>query len=275
MDGGMESWSGNDEGVCHRMGNLFWAELKREWILLRRYAAEAISGVIGLVIVFYGLFLSARYVAGPNVPLGDRLDTIVVGYVLWSLVLFILGDIAGSLQREAQTGTLEQVLLSPYRMSYLFLIRAIANLTIQLLLNLGILLAIMGLTGSRLTLAPVALLPLLTVLLGAYGLALGMGSVALLAKRVQQLLGVTQFLLLFLLTVPIETWAGPAQFLGMLLPMTPGAGLLRAILARGEGLDWLQWAIALANGGFYFGLGLLVFRWAERLAKRQGKLAGY
>lgn len=257
------------------MLRIFLAELKREWILLRRYAAEAISGVIGLIVVFYGLFLSAKYVAGPTAQLGDRLDAIVIGYVLWSLMLFISGDIAGDLQREAQTGTLEQILLSPYRASQLFLIRALASLTIHLTLNLVILLAIMALTGSRLTFSPLALLPLGCILLAAYGLALGIGSVALLIKRVQQLLGIVQFGLLFLLTVPIESWSGSARWLGVLLPMTPGAGLLRAVMARGEGLELSQCLIAIANGVVYFGLGILLFRWAEQAAKRQGKLAGY
>jgi len=254
---------------------LFLAELKREWILLRRYAAEAISGIIGLIIVFYGLFLSARYVAGPTAQLGDRLDAIVVGYVLWSFSIFILGDIAGSLQREAQTGTLEQILLSPLRVSYLFLIRAIANLSIQFLLNLLVLLAISALTGSQLSFSLTAVPPLIAVVLGAYGLALGMGSLALLVKRVQQVLGIVQFVLLFLLTVPIETWGGSSRIFGMLLPMTPGAGLLRTVLAQGKPLEFAPLAIALVNGFAYFGLGLLIFWWSEKLAKRQGKLAGY
>lgn len=256
------------------MFELFLAELRRGWIQFTRYSIDAISGVIITTTVFYGLFLSVRYVAGP-IQFGDRLDAIIISYVLWSLSLFIMGDIAGGLQSEAQTGTLEQLFLSPFGAPRVFVTRAIANLTLQLTLILSILLIIIALTGSRLSFPPILILPLATVLLSAYGLAFAMGSLALLLKRVQQLLGIFQFALLFLLTVPTETWSGSIQILGLLLPMAPGAGLLRDLMARGAGLDLLRFTLALLNGLIYFSLGLFLFRWAEREAKRGGKLGGY
>lgn len=256
------------------MIRLFLAELKRQWILQIRYAAEIVSFIVGLTVAFYGLFQSARFIAGPGVQFGDRLDSIVVGYVLWSLSIFILGDIAGGLQQEAQTGTLEQIFLSPFSALQIFLTRAVANLTIQLVLNLSILLIIMATTGSRLSFPLILLLPLLTLLLGAYGLALLMGSLALLLKRVQQVLGIFQFLLIFVLVVPIETWSG-SPFWAFLLPMTPGAALLRTVMARGQSFDLAQFLTALFNGAVYFALGLFLFRLAEREVKQRGRLGGY
>lgn len=257
------------------MFELFLAELKRSWIQFIRYPTEAIGGVFIITAVFYGLFLSARYIAGPNLQFGNRLDAIIVGYVLWTLVIFIMTDIAGTLQYEAQTGTLEQIFLSPFSASKVFLIRALAGLMLQLILLLSILLIIIVLTRSQLSFPPSLLLPLLTVLLGAYGLAFMMGSLSLLLKRVQQLLGIFQFALLFLLTVPTETWTGPLRVVGLLLPMMPGAGLLRNLMARGQMLDPIALAIALGNGASYFVLGLFLFHWAERETKRRGGLGGY
>ncbi len=257
------------------MFELFLAELKRSWIQFTRYPTEAIGGVIIITAVFYGLFLSARYIAGPNLQFGDRLDAIIVGYVLWTLVIFIMTDIAGTLQFEAQTGTLEQLFLSPFSAPQVFLIRALAGLMLQLTLILSTLLLIITITRSQLSFPPSLLLPLLTVLLGAYGLAFMMGSLALLLKRVQQLLGIFQFALLFLLTVPTETWTGSLRLLGLLLPMMPGAGLLRNLMARGQMLDPIAFAIALGNGVAYFVLGLFLFHWAERETKRRGGLGGY
>lgn len=255
--------------------SLFLAELKRSWIQLTRYASEVIGGIIGTTIIFYGLFLSARYIAGSAFQFGDRLDSIIVGYVLWTLMIFILGDIAGGLQQEARTGTLEQLFLSPYRAPTVFLMRAIASLLLNLAINLGILLLILLLTGSQLRFPPSLVFPLFTVLLGAYGISFAMGALALILKQVQQLLGVFQFALLFLFTTPVETWTGMARFLGWLLPMAPGAGLLREVMARGASLDWSGWALTLLNGAVYFGLGVCLFRWATQTVKRQGKLGGY
>jgi ABC-2 type transport system permease protein len=257
------------------MLELFLAEFRRSWIQFIRYPAEAIGGVVITTSIFYGLFLSARYIAGPTLQLGDRLDAIIVGYTLWSLVLFIMTDIAGGLQYEAQTGTLEQLFLSPFCAPSVFVIRALASLILRLAVILSILLIIMALTGSRLEFPPMLLLPLLTVLLGAYGLAFMMGSLALLLKRVQQILGIFQFALLFLMATPTETWPGSLQVARWLLPMTSGAGLLRDVMARGEALNLAGFTLALLNGIGYFTVGLMIFRFAEREAKRRGLLGGY
>ncbi len=254
---------------------LFLAEFRRNWIQFIRYPLEAVGGIVVTTIIFYGLFLSARYMAGPSLQFGDRLDAIIVGYVLWSLMLFIMTDIAGGLQHEAQTGTLEQLFLSPFGAPLVFVIRTVAHLTLQLAIILSILLIIMALTGSRLQFPPTLLLPLVTVLLGAYGLAFIMGSFALLFKRIQQILGIFQFALLFLIATPTETWTGSLQVTRWLLPMAGGAGLLRDLMARGEALNLVGLTLALLNGIGYFTVGLLIFHFAEREAKRRGILGGY
>ncbi len=254
---------------------LFLAELRRSWIQFRRYPAEAIGGIFIITAVFYGLFLGAQYIAGPGLSLGNRLDSIIVGYMLWTMVTFILFDIAGNLQNEAQTGTLEQLFLSAFSTPKLFFIRAIANLMVQSVLILTILTIIMSLTGRFLAFPIALVLPLITIILGAYGLSFVIGSLTLLFKRVQQILAIIQFSLLFLISTPTEEWQGTGKLISYILPMAPGAGLLRDLMARQIGLNWERMAIALLNGGVYFTIGILVFQWAERTTKRQGKISGY
>ena len=102
-----------------------------------------------------------------------------------------------------------------------------------------------------------------------------MGGCALVFKRVQQVLGVFQFVLLFLLAAPVEEWTGPMQYLRYLLPMLPSTGLLRDLMARDIGLNWSSLVLAFLNGLAYLSLGLLVFRWSEKVAKSKGSLSGY
>lgn len=257
------------------MLELLIGEFKRTWIQFIRYPAEVIGGIVIITSVFYGLFLSAQYMAGPSMGLGDRLDAVVVGYVLWTLVLYIVNDIAINLQAEAQTGTLEQIFLSPFGAPRVFLARAIASLALRLTLIVGILLILMGITGSRLQFPIALLLPMVTLLLAGYGLAFTMGACALIFKRVQQVLGVFQFALLFLIAAPTEEWAGAGRWLAYALPMLPSTGLLRDLMARGQPLNWSLLVVALINGLAYFALGLSLFRWAEQAAKRRGSLGGY
>lgn len=257
------------------MWELFLAELRRSWTIYRSYQFEALGGILICTILFYGLFLSASYIAGPSLQLGDRLDSIVIGYVLWSLVLFIMASIAGGLQSEAQTGTLEQLFLSRFGAIKVFLMRTMADLFLQMVQVISILFLIMALTQSHLNFPPTLILPFATVLMGAYGISFTLGSLALLLKRVQQLQIIFQFIPLFLLATPTENWTGSARILGQFLPMCPGAELLRDLMARGESLNFTKLVIALVNGAVYFTLGLLLFRLAEREAKRRGMLSGY
>ncbi|MGB3199526.1 MAG: hypothetical protein WBA99_01410 [Nodosilinea sp.] len=257
------------------MIDLLHAELKRTWIQFIRYPTEVISGIVIIMAVFYGLFASAQYMAGPEFAFGDRLDAVVLGYALWTLIISVNNDIAINLQIEAETGTLEQVFLSPYGAPRVFLARAFASLALRLVILVVVLLLLMGISGSRLAFPPMLLLPLVSLLLAGYGLAFLMGAAALVFKRVQQILGIFQFLLLFLLAAPLEEATGLMQYLRFLLPMLPSTGLLRDLMARGLGLDWFTYALALLNGVIYFALGLLVFRWAEATAKQRGSLSGY
>jgi ABC-2 type transport system permease protein len=257
------------------MFELFFAELRRAWIQFKRYPAEAIGGIFIITSVFYGLFLSTQYIAGPGLKLGDRLDSIIVGYILWTMVTFILFDIAGNLQNEAQTGTLEQLFLSSYSAPRVLFNRAVANLLVQFLLIGTILLIIMTLTGRFLSFPITLIFPLISIIFAGYGLSFIVGSMTLVFKRIQQLLVIVQFSLLFLLTAPTEEWTGTGKMIGYILPMSPGAGLLRDLMARQVGLDWQRLAIAFLNGGIYFAIGVYIFRRAERHTKLRGKLGGY
>ncbi|MEL6603051.1 MAG: ABC transporter permease [Cyanobacteria bacterium J06614_10] len=257
------------------MIDLLIGEFKRTWIQTLRYPSEVIGGIVILTTVFYGIFLSTQYMAGSSNVFGERLDTVVVGYVIWSLVLYIVNDIATNLQMEASTGTLEQVFLSPFGAPSVFFARAIASLTLRFLLILLVLSIIMAITNSQLSFPPILLLPLGALLIGAYGLAFLIGACALVFKRVQQLLSLFQFLLFFLLAAPTENWTGPARIFATVLPILPSTGLLRDVMARGQGLNWGLWAIALTNSLIYFAIGTLLFRWSENKAKQQGSLGRY
>jgi ABC-2 type transport system permease protein len=257
------------------MIDLLHAELKRTWIQFIRYPAEVIAGLVITTSVFYGLFLSAKYMAGPSFAFGDRLDAVVVGYVLWTLNLYIINDVAINLQSEAQTGTLEQVFLSPFGAPRVFLARAIASLALRFALIIGVVLILMLLSGSRLAFPITLIFPFVSLVMAGYGFAFLMGACALVFKRVQQVLGIVQFLLLFLLAAPFEESTGIMQSLRFVLPMIPSTGLLRDLMARNLGLDWFTYGLALLNGLAYLAMGLLVFRWAERVAKQRGSLSGY
>lgn len=250
-------------------------EFKRGLLMLRRYPLEMLGQLVVITMIFYGLFLGARYIAGPAAQFGGRLDALVVGYVLWTLSLFAIGDLSWGLMEEARTGTLEQVFLSPFGPARVYMARNLAGLLTTIVLNLGIMLLIMRLTGAKLDFTWTALAPLAAVLLGAYGLGFILGALALLFKRIQSFLNLFQFVLMFLIMTPFEQSQGLLRYLGFLLPMTPGAGQLRDLLARGQAFDPQLFGLGLLNGFAYLLLGLWLFGRAVGAAKQRGLLGGY
>jgi ABC-2 type transport system permease protein len=257
------------------MLELFLAQFKWSLIQYKRYYHEVVGGLFALTATFYGLFLSVGYIAGGGFKFGDRLDSIIVGYVLWSLVIFILGGIPLTVQREAQVGTLEQLFLSPFGSVRILLFRAISDLVFQSVLISVMLIVIMALTGRWLSFPITIVFPFITVILGAFGVAFTAAGLTLIFKTIQQLLGILNFIILFVLTMPTETWTGFSRILSYFIPMTTGAGVLRNLMARQQSLDLPLLGIAFLNGLVSLAIGITLFRWAERETKRQGKLGGY
>lgn len=257
------------------MSNAFVAELSRYWAVYRRYPADFIGSLVILTTSFYALLLGTRYIAGPALQYGERVDAVIVGYWLWTVLIFALSNIAADLQNEALTGTLEQLSLSRHGLTRIMLMRALAALTFNVVTTLALLGSMLLLTGRRLSFPPEIVLPLAAVLCGSYGLSLGLGALALLFKRVQALLQISQFLLLFLVMAPVETFDGPARVVGLMLPVTPSAAMLRGLMAHGNAFDPAMFAIAAANALVYLAGGIWLFTRADRLARRRALLGQY
>lgn len=257
------------------MLTLFLAECKRNWLEFIRYPAEVIVGAVILIVLFYGFFMGASYMAGADTGFGERLDAVIVGYVAWTLTLHSMTSVANDLQKEAQVGALQQVFLSSYGPIPVFVLRTLADMLLTSTITVTILIAIMLLTGRYLDFSALVGLPLVAILLGSFGLAFLMGALALWLKRVEQIVNLGQFVLLFLVMVPFEEWGGLAWDIQFAFPIVPGVGLLRDLLVRDSPLNWNVLWLAYANGLTFAVLGLTVFHFTIKRIKRLGTLAWY
>ncbi|GIW33387.1 ABC transporter permease [Meiothermus sp.] len=255
------------------MLQLITNEACRNLILFRRYLGESVASLVVLMLVFYGLFLGTRYMAGPTAQFGDRLDAMVVGFVLWTLILSSFAGLAQNLAEEAQTGVMEQVFLSSYPPTVVFLARCVSSVGFILLVNGAVLAALILLTGARIVLPLAVIPPVITILMASYGLGFALASLALRFKRVTQLVNLGQFALLFLVMTPFEHWQSPVP--GYVLPMAPGVGLTREVMAHGGSLDGSMMSAAALNGLVYLALGVWAFQVGIRKVKSQGLLSGY
>ncbi len=253
----------------------FNAELIRLWKEFLRYPSEALVAIVILVAVFYGLFLGTQFMAGPDFQFGQRLDQIIIGYIVWTMIINGQGSIAQEMQREAQVGALEQLFLSASGPIRLFTLRAIADTVLNLIVTAVILFTIMGLTGRWLHLDVRLVPPLIFLMIGQFGIAFILGAIALRTKQVTQLLGATPFLLLFIIMTPFEEWQNQWGILGSLLPLSPSVALMREVVTQNMHIDHTLWLHAALNSLFYCLLGLLLFSRSLRVVKRTGSLAWY
>jgi len=250
--------------------NLLLIEFWRSWIFFRRYPISNIAYIVITFIVFYGLFLGTRYLAGPVELVGSRLDAFVVGYIVWSLSLSALADISINLQEDMQSGTLEHVYLSPYGPTKIYLARGLARLVINLGITLIVGLLIMVALDHWLRWRPLALPVMLVTLASAYGFSLFFGGLTLLYKRVGGLFGLVQFLLLYLVLLPVEDQPFAVRIASVLLPIAPTVGLLRQVLSESGQFEPLQAGLALGNALIYVVTGLLLFRKADQSIRASG-----
>jgi ABC-2 type transport system permease protein len=257
------------------MHKLVAAEVWRTFTVFRRYPSEALVGVITLGVMFGLFLLGIQYVGGPAANFGSRLDAVIVGYVLWSLTLMTLSDAGYGVQMEAQMGTLEQLYQSPFGPIRILFARTFASISLYLVLNLLVLAVLLVLTGRSLSFSPLLAVPVLTLLLAATGLGFALAGLAVVFKRVDQVMQVAQYVLLFCVITPVENWEGWRGTLGATVPLAPSAGVVRDISARDTSPSLLDLGVAAGNGLAWLIVGVLIYVLLDSAARRRGHLGAY
>jgi ABC-2 type transport system permease protein len=207
---------------------------------------------------------------------------IFLGYVAFSFYYLQTAKLFWRLLGEIQTGTLEQVYLSPLP-SWLI---AAAGRVVAAVVETSFVVAAMYLAVELVVdldmRGHAAGLPsLLFLVAGAVGYSLVIGGLALVWKRIE-LINDALYMALFLfggLLLPLDRMPDWVAAVARLLPLTHAAESLRNVLLDGRpfatlhgdgGLIWLTattvaWLIA----------GALAFHLGERTAKRRGTLSRY
>ncbi len=257
------------------MTSLLVAEWRRMLIDLVRYPLETVSMMVVMFAVFAAMFFGAHYLTAAPIS-GPSLSGVVIGYTVWTLVMNASGFMGYSIQNETQNGTLEQVMLAPWRTAQIFLVRGMMDILEMLLPVLAVLAALIALSGARFDWRPLALVPAAMTIVTSWGIGLIMAALALVFKRMAQMQLMVQFALLFVIIAPVASISGLfGQVLGVLAPLTVQVAVLHAALAAGPGASAALWWESAADMVVWFVGGLWLFRAADRLARRRGIIGHY
>ena len=256
------------------------AELIRDFTLALRYPVEFFFGIFILYVLFLGMFIGAKQLAGNN-ALAGSLDGIVIGFCMWFFALISINSMSVDIENEARQGTLEQVYLNAASFLGLLWVRGLVKIGLGAgsVVLLSILLQLT--TGKYLNLSAAKILPLVLIVTltvtGLAGFGLVLGALSLVFKRIGQLSAVVQFSLLFPAYIDLSQLDSPWGDLLVHLPLARGVQMLKALLAEGASgvMDPAALAWLLADTLAYVLLGSLVFAAMDRVARRGGMLAHY
>lgn len=253
--------------------NLLKANLRKEYIELKRYLPNTIAILVTFYGIFLGMFFGIQVIGDPTTQ-DMNVQYAIVNYVFWFLAMSVVNDTGFQITNEAMRGTLEQLSMSPMGMLRIMIARLLSSSVINIIMIIILLYFSMLTTGQWLNIDVVTLAPILFLtIVSMFGLSLIIAGISIIVKQVQAFLQILQFLLAGLTFVPLSQAPLLAYF-----PFVKGVDLVRQVMINGMTLSEISnydFIILGVNGAAYFIVGLVFFRFCEHVAMKKGLLAHY
>jgi len=262
--------------------NTAYAFFERNWNLTRRYFGwEVVWIIYSLVSALTILFIAAatERITGQAVDTGFFVLYLLIGTTMWSYLSAVFDVVAETIAWERWEGTIEYTLMAPVP-RYLHLIGtccfAVTYAVIRSTLLFAVVALIFGIDLGRanvLTAVAVIVVGSISVI----GLAMVAAVLPLLfTERGAQMTFVIHSSLLLISGVyaPIDVLPAWLQVLSPLSPITYILRSVRVGLLEGGGIGSIAGDLLILGlmGAVLVPGGLLIFREAERFAKRTGRL---
>jgi ABC-2 type transport system permease protein len=212
----------------------------------------------------------------------QRISLLIVAFIPFGFFYMQSVKLFWRLLSEIQTGTIEQVYLSPLPSWLVAAAGRVVAAIIETLILMGM---TYGLTSAFVTLhfhwTFAALLPTAFLIITGIGYSLIIGGMTLLWKRIQFLQeSVLSVVMIFAFTaLPVITVPGWFAGLGRVFPLTSSITSLYGVMLGHRGVTgaWgtggLVWLIVTA--ATYLVVGIVVLRVLERVTKARGTLGAY
>jgi ABC-type polysaccharide/polyol phosphate export permease len=230
--------------------------------------------IIGLV-AFYPFL---QFILGNGTINRALVPPTLLAFLTLPLLYIAILKLVGDLLEEVNSGTFEQMHLSPFSPAAL-LVGRLGALVLE-----GLVIAVVSgvvmtwLLGVSIPLQPAGLLPAALTLIDIVGFALLIGGLALALPQIGAIAHLFSGLIFVLngTLIPLEWYPTWVQTLARFLPTTLGIEVARRVVLQGQALSsvWadgtLPWLLIHTVGLFV--LGWLVFLLNDRRAMRQGTL---
>lgn len=253
--------------------NLLKANMRKEYIELKRYLPNTIAMLLTFYIIFLGMFAGIHFIGDPSTQ-DVNIQYVIVNYIFWFLTMMVVNNVGWEITNEAMRGTLEQLSMSPMGIWRIMVTRLFSSTLLNFIMIIALLYLSMMTTGQWLNIDVIAILPILILtLISMFGVGFMIAGMSIILKQVQAFLQILQFILAGLTFVSLSV----APFL-VYFPIVKGVDLVRGVMIDGVTLSQIGWGdfgVLGANAVVYFVLGLAFFFFCERVAMKKGLLGHY
>ncbi|AKI97287.1 ABC transporter permease [Kosmotoga pacifica] len=251
----------------------FFSNFKKNLIEFKRYYFNSISGIITIFVLFYLIFFGVKAVGSNSPTFGDTIDGIIVGYFMWLMFIFSFQGVSFGIMDEAQRGTLEQVFMSPIPFEFQIFSRVVADFVFNICMIIPLMYLAAFTTKRNLGFNLPTLLYLLIIgVMGALGIGLILGGIALVFKRISSFIQIVTFgSLAFTM---IDAKSIPLKF----LPMSQTAYLMRQMAINKMNMfdfPFVEHLVLWISSFLYLLAGILAFKAFKISTMKSGSLSQY
>src|SRR5699024_12294196 len=144
--------------------NLLKANIRKEYLELRRYLPNTIAMLITFYVIFLGMFAGIQVVGDPSAA-DMNVQYVIVNYIFWFLAMMVVNNIGYEITSEEMRGTLEQLSMSPMGIWRIVTTRLASSMILNFFLIVVLLYASMLTSGQWLNLDVVNFFQLLILII--------------------------------------------------------------------------------------------------------------
>jgi len=264
---------------------------RKEWMIFRRYPSWIMAFLIWPVLFPFGYIFTAKALGGPDgsglaawstlTGTRDYLGYLVVGSTLYMWLNITLWDVGFQLRNEQMRGTLESNWLCPVWRISILLGSSLTKLGTALIFLVVTITEFRLIFGVRLLDGNLWLLLLILILVigSIYGIGMLFASLVLRFKEANAMVFLVRgiFMVFCGITYPLAVLPDWMRQVAAVLPLTYAMRATRAVsLNHASFAEVLPDLQALALFGVILpALGVVVFHFTERRARRTGSLGQY
>lgn len=251
-------------------------EIRKNLLITWHYKFNVTNEFVELAIGFWGTAILMNY-GDTNL---EGFAPALLGYIVWVYASRIL-NVNFLLTLESRSGTLEHMYMSPVRPALIFIGAIIATLISSTIMIAIMTLILSGICHIVLPFKLAGIPVLLITLIGLVGFGFGIAGATLLYKNVEGCINLLNTTLFYLngSMLPIDLLPTWIQYVAQTLPTTQGIIVLRRVILNNESLLLLltktDFLLLCLNSCIYFFIGIFLFYYCEKIARKRGSLGQY